>query len=60
MGLSLFRKDTWEKLLTGFGMLKDKSSSQGALPGFNRLMPVSFLILYFSDVISNIAVDIPI
>ena len=48
MGLSLFRKDTWEKLLTGFGMLKDKSFSQGAVPVFNRLMRVSSQTLYYS------------
>ena len=59
MGLSLFRKDTWEKLLTGFGMLKDKSSSQGALPGFTRLMPVSLQILYYSGGVAKNAVDIP-
>ena len=59
MGLSLFRKDTWEKLLTGFGMLKDKSTSQGAFPVFNRLMPVSLQILYYSGGVAKNAVDIP-
>ena len=59
MGLSLFRKDTWEKLLTGFGMLKDKSSSQGALPVFTRMPPVSLQILYYSGGVAKNAVDIP-
>ena len=59
MGLQMFRLDGWKKLLTGFGMLKDKSTNQSALPGFTRLLPVSLQVLYYSGGVAKNAVDIP-
>ena len=59
MGMKLFRKDGWKKLLTGFGMLKDKSTPQGTIPGFDRLLPQSLEVLYYSGGVAKNAVDIP-
>lgn len=59
MGLQLFRLDGWKKLLTGFGMLKDKSTNQSALPGFTRMLPVTLQVLYYSGGVAKNAVDIP-
>lgn len=59
MGLSLFRLDGWKKMLTGFGMLKDKSQQQGAIPTFARLTPWELEVLYYGGGVPKNSVDIP-
>lgn len=59
MGMSLFRLDGWKNLLTGFGMLKDKSAQHGTIPGFTRMTPVTLQVLYYSGGVAKNAVDIP-
>lgn len=56
---NLFRADGWQKLLTGFGSLKDKSSKQAAIPGFDRLVPVELETTYYTDGRVKNAVNIP-
>lgn len=60
MGINLFRMDGWKKLLTGFGMLKDKSMANGgAHPVFDRLLPWALELLYYAGGVAKNAVDIP-
>lgn len=57
MGMNLFRKDSWKKLITGFGMMKDKSTSQCSVPGFTRMRPQALQALYYGGGVSQTAVD---
>lgn len=57
--LNLFRLDGWKKLLTGFGSMKDKSTQQDTIPGFDRLVDIQLEALYYSDGRIKNAVNIP-
>lgn len=59
MGMNLFRIDGWKKLLTGFGMLKDKSTQQHGHPTFGRLTPWELEVLYYAGGVAKNAVNIP-
>lgn len=57
--ISLFHLDGWKKLLTGFGLTKDKSSEQNSIPGFDRLVDIQLEALYYADGRIKNAVNIP-
>ena len=44
---SLFRMDGWKNLITGFGMMKDKSAGRNSVPGFTRLTQIELQVLYY-------------
>jgi phage-related protein (TIGR01555 family) len=55
---NLFRLDGWQKLLSGFGLRKDKSS-ENAIPGFERLVPIELESTYYADGRVKNAVNMP-
>lgn len=56
---SLFRMDGWKNIMTGYGMMKDKSAGRNSVPGFTRLTQIELQALYYSGGVISNAVDIP-